>query len=70
MNTNTYKKILEKFFRSEVLNDYTLEKIHRACEYFGHPEKSFRSIHIAGTNGKGSVSKMIFQILKESGKKV
>ena len=53
-----------------MLNDYTLEKIYRACEYFGHPEKSFRSIHIAGTNGKGSVSKMIFQILKESGKKV
>ena len=67
---NTYTNILEKFFHSEMTNDYTLEKITRACEYFDNPQNAFQSIHIAGTNGKGSTSKMIFQILKEAGKRV
>ena len=67
---NIYTNILEKFFHSETTNDYTLEKITRACEYFGNPQDTFQSIHIAGTNGKGSTSKMIFQILKEAGKRV
>jgi dihydrofolate synthase/folylpolyglutamate synthase len=38
-------------------------------EYFGHPHKRFRSIHIAGTNGKGSVSHMIASVLHEAGYK-
>ncbi len=67
---STYQNILKQFFHSETTNDYTLEKITRACTFFGNPQDSFLSIHIAGTNGKGSVSKMIFQILKESGKSV
>jgi len=37
--------------------------------HFNHPHKSFRSIHIAGTNGKGSVSHMIASILQEAGYK-
>ncbi len=36
----------------------------------GNPEKSYRSIHIAGTNGKGSVTTMISNILTESGLRV
>ncbi len=67
---STYQDILKKFFHSETTNDYTLEKITRACAFFGNPQNSFKSIHIAGTNGKGSVSKMIFQILKEAWKRV
>ncbi len=63
-----YQNILKKFFHSETTNDYTLEKITQACAFFGNPQDTFRSIHIAGTNGKGSTSKMIFQMLKESGK--
>lgn len=62
--------IRDKFFHSEKIEGYSLEKIRLACEYFGNPEKSFKSVHIAGTNGKWSTSKMIFQILKESGKRV
>ncbi len=34
---------------------------------FGHPHRSFRAIHIAGTNGKGSVSHMMAAILQEAG---
>ncbi|MFA5419943.1 MAG: bifunctional folylpolyglutamate synthase/dihydrofolate synthase, partial [Bacteroidales bacterium] len=34
-----------------------------------HPEKQLKAIHIAGTNGKGSVSHMIASILQEAGYK-
>ena len=36
----------------------------------GHPERKFRSIHVAGTNGKGSVSHFLASILQEAGYKV
>lgn len=39
-------------------------------EHFGHPHKHFKSIHIAGTNGKGSTSHMIAAILQSQGYKV
>lgn len=39
-------------------------------EYLGHPECGFKSIHIAGTNGKGSVSHFLASILQEAGYKV
>ena len=65
-----YTELLERFFKTELIEDYSLSKIQKACEYFDNPQNSYKSIHIAGTNGKGSISKMIFQILKESGKKV
>jgi dihydrofolate synthase/folylpolyglutamate synthase len=67
---NTYKKLLTRFFHSEHQMHYSLDNIRSACAYFDNPQDQLQSIHIAGTNGKGSVSKMIFQILKESGKKV
>lgn len=39
------------------------------CELTGYPYHNFKSIHIAGTNGKGSVSHMLSSILQESGAK-
>ena len=36
----------------------------------GNPERKFKSIHVAGTNGKGSVSHMLASILQEAGYKV
>ncbi len=36
---------------------------------FNHPHKKFRSIHIAGTNGKGSVSHMMASVLQKAGYK-
>ena len=38
--------------------------------HFGHPHESFKTIHIAGTNGKGSCSHLLASILQESGYKV
>jgi dihydrofolate synthase/folylpolyglutamate synthase len=39
------------------------------CELLGNPENSFKSVHIAGTNGKGSVAHMIASVLQEAGYK-
>ena len=39
------------------------------CEILGNPHTKFKTIHIAGTNGKGSVSHMLASILQEAGYK-
>src|SRR5690348_12136311 len=39
------------------------------CELLNHPENKFRSIHVAGTNGKGSTSHMLAAILQTAGYK-
>lgn len=38
-------------------------------EHFHHPHRQFKTIHVAGTNGKGSVSHMLASILQEAGYK-
>ncbi len=38
--------------------------------YLKHPEKTFKSIHVAGTNGKGSTSHILASMLQEAGYKV
>ncbi|WP_111306680.1 bifunctional folylpolyglutamate synthase/dihydrofolate synthase [Confluentibacter sediminis] len=42
----------------------------KISEYLNFPEKNFKSIHVAGTNGKGSTSHMLASILQEAGYKV
>lgn len=39
-------------------------------KYLGSPESTFKTIHIAGTNGKGSTSHMLASVLQEAGYKV
>lgn len=39
------------------------------CQLLGHPEQQFKSIHIAGTNGKGSTSHFLASVLQEAGYK-
>ena len=39
------------------------------CEYLGNPHQKFKSLHVAGTNGKGSVSHMLAAILQTAGYK-
>ena len=46
-----------------------LGNIIALCEALGQPEKSFKTIHVAGTNGKGSSSHFIASILQEAGYK-
>ncbi|HEY8389193.1 MAG TPA: folylpolyglutamate synthase/dihydrofolate synthase family protein [Parasegetibacter sp.] len=47
----------------------TLDNTIALCDYFQQPQHSFKSVHIAGTNGKGSVSHMIASVLQEAGYK-
>ncbi len=49
---------------------FGLENMHRLCERLGHPENSFRSVIVAGTNGKGSVTAMASAGLLAAGKRV
>lgn len=44
-----------------------LENISRLCEALGHPERQFATLHIAGTNGKGSVTAMVHAALMAAG---
>src|SRR6185295_16320690 len=46
---------------------FGLENISRLCAALSHPERAFRSVLIAGTNGKGSVTAMIHRGLLETG---
>src|SRR3954467_15377050 len=41
----------------------------RICEALGNPQQQFKTVHIAGTNGKGSVSHMLAAILQTAGYK-
>ncbi|NOQ18678.1 MAG: bifunctional folylpolyglutamate synthase/dihydrofolate synthase [Desulfobacterales bacterium] len=47
-----------------------LETIKRILSALGNPQENFTSIHVAGTNGKGSVASALSSILHESGYKV
>lgn len=47
-----------------------LERIRALTAKLGEPQNFYRTIHVAGTNGKGSVSAMLAEMLKASGLKV
>jgi len=47
-----------------------MDNIIHFSSILNHPEKKFKSIHVAGTNGKGSSSHMLASILQEAGYKV
>ncbi len=44
-----------------------LDNTIELCRILGNPEKKFKSVHIAGTNGKGSVAHFVASILQEAG---
>ncbi len=49
---------------------YSLDRISDFCSALGNPQDDFPKIHVAGTNGKGSVCAMLESILRGSGAKV
>jgi dihydrofolate synthase/folylpolyglutamate synthase len=44
-----------------------LSRMAALCERLGHPERAFKVVHVAGTNGKGSTTAMIAAILAQAG---
>jgi dihydrofolate synthase/folylpolyglutamate synthase len=59
-----YHRVGKAAYKSGLDNAYLLD------EYFQHPHRKFKTIHVAGTNGKGSVCHMLAAILQQSGYKV
>jgi len=59
-----YQRIGAAAYKADLQNTIDL------CEVLGNPQNDFKSIHIAGTNGKGSVAHMLSSVLQESGRKV
>lgn len=72
-----YSQTIEYIFNRtnfEQLGRFTeplkLDKVIQAAVEMGNPHQSFRSIHVAGTNGKGSVTHCLSAILQQNGYKV
>ena len=74
----TYQETIEYLFNSAPLFQNVgkdaykegLENTHTLDEHFGHPHRKFKTIHVAGTNGKGSCSHTLAAILQSAGYKV
>ena len=74
---NTYKETLKWMFSKLPMYQRLgppayrsgLDSIKLLDLYLGYPHKNFKSIHIAGTNGKGSTSHMIASVLQAAGYK-
>jgi dihydrofolate synthase/folylpolyglutamate synthase len=63
-----YSETLETIYRLRGgMIDLRLDRMDRALALFDHPEKQFPSLHIAGTNGKGSTSAMLHAVLSQAG---
>ena len=75
---NSYSEILDYLFsqlpmyqrQDKAAYKADLSNTEQLMEFLGHPHKSFRTIHVGGTTGKGSVSHMLASILQEQGYKV
>jgi dihydrofolate synthase/folylpolyglutamate synthase len=64
----TVSHTLERLFSLETFGiKLGLENITRLCAALGNPERDFRSLHIAGTNGKGSIAALTHAALVASG---
>ncbi|PKL18348.1 MAG: dihydrofolate synthase [Spirochaetae bacterium HGW-Spirochaetae-5] len=64
--------ILNKYLNNEKkvnISNYSLDGIISLLSHLKNPQKNFKSLHIAGTNGKGSTAFMIASILQKSGYK-
>ncbi|HPX48389.1 MAG TPA: bifunctional folylpolyglutamate synthase/dihydrofolate synthase, partial [Treponemataceae bacterium] len=55
-----YEKIRKK-------NSFSLDAMQFLVTRFKHPESAFRSIHVAGSKGKGSVSTMMAALVEQAG---
>jgi len=68
------KKFLEQIPKfSKIGNsavNYSLQNIRQFCSILGNPHQKVTYIHVAGTNGKGSVCRILSSVLQSMGKKV
>ncbi|HNC13186.1 MAG TPA: bifunctional folylpolyglutamate synthase/dihydrofolate synthase, partial [Cyclobacteriaceae bacterium] len=62
-NLPMFQRVGASAYRPDLTNTFAL------CEALGNPQFKFKSIHIAGTNGKGSTSHMLASVLQSAGYK-
>ncbi len=75
---STYKETVEWMFQQLPMFQRVgkdafkkdLGRTNKLAGHLNHPEKNFKSVHVAGTNGKGSTSHMLASVLQEAGYKV
>ncbi len=73
-----YQETIEYLFNSTPVFEHVgasaykpgLQTTEALDEHFGHPHQKFKTIHVAGTNGKGSVSHTLAAMLQSAGYKV
>ena len=58
-----FQKVGASAYKGDLTNTLAL------CEALGNPQQKFKSIHVAGTNGKGSSSHMLAAVLQSAGYK-
>ena len=65
LNTE-YKKIENEILRAPRFKTIpSVENMAQYLAWFGHPERSFKVIHVAGTNGKGSTCSFLESVLRK-----
>ena len=78
LKSMTYQETIDYLFTSAPLFQNVggsaykegLYNTYKLDEHFGHPHQKYKTIHVAGTNGKGSCSHTLAAILQASGLKV
>lgn len=77
-NSPEFEEILEYLYsrlpvfqlQGKAAFNYKLEKTYQFLDYLGNPHQKLKYVHVAGTNGKGSVSHMISSVMQEAGYQV
>lgn len=59
-----FQRVGKQAFKKDLTN------ITKLCTHLGNPQEQFRSVHLAGTNGKGSTAHIIAAVLQTAGYKV
>jgi dihydrofolate synthase/folylpolyglutamate synthase len=72
MENSAYAEVLASLYSLEAARgmDFKLERVMLALKNLGDPHKRFAAVHIAGTNGKGSVAAMLHAIFSAAGYRV
>lgn len=65
----TFQQAQEFLYTTGNLSRLGLERMQALLERLGHPERGLEFVHVAGTNGKGSVCAMLSSVLRQAGYK-
>ena len=69
--TNLYENAVKELTsKGKFYISLGLERVSAVLELLGNPQENLKIIHVAGTNGKGSTSRMLSEVLKTAGYKV